>query len=376
MLGAMAVPLLDLTRNDPKLQQEIEAAALAVLRSGRFILGPEVEGLEHELATYLGARHVIALSSGTDALLVALMGLGVGPGDEVAVPVYSFFATAGAVSRLGARPVFVDIEPAWKNIDPAALARALERHKKVKAVIPVHLFGAPADMAGLRKVLEPRGIPMIEDAAQAIGTRTEGRMAGTFGLAGAFSTFPSKNLGGPGDGGFLSTNDADFAHRIRQLRNHGQSNAYRHERIGGNFRMDALQAAILRVKLRHLEEFTNRRRENANRYRMLFANAGLGEDVAVPQDVGDRHTYHQFVLHLAPEQRDAVRAALTQQGIGCAVYYPLPFHLQPCWQGLGYREGDFPVAEAAAKSNLALPIYPELRGDEQRAVVSALADAL
>jgi dTDP-4-amino-4,6-dideoxygalactose transaminase len=378
MLGAaMAVPLLDLTRNDPAFQQELEAAALGVLRSGRFILGPEVEGLEQELATYLGSRHVIALSSGTDALLVALMALGIGPGDEVAVPVYSFFATAGVVSRLNARPVFVDVEPEWKNIDPKALEHVLQRHTKIKAVIPVHLYGAPAAMTALQRLCSARNVPMIEDAAQAIGTRCWGPMAGTIGLAGAFSTFPSKNLGGPGDGGFLCTNDSDFAHRVRQLRNHGQSDAYRHERVGGNFRMDALQAAILRVQLRRLEQLTTKRRENANRYRIVFANAGLGEDVQLPQDVGDRHTYHQFVVHFEDEpRRDAVRAALVQKQIGCSVYYPLPFHKQPCWQNLGYQDGDFPVAEAAANTNLALPIFPGLTGDEQRAVVDAIAQVL
>jgi dTDP-4-amino-4,6-dideoxygalactose transaminase len=370
------VPLLDLTRQYKLLQAELEAAALGVLRSGKYILGDEVSSLEKELAAYLGCAQVVGLSSGTDALLAPLMALGVQPGDEVVVPVYSFFATAGVVSRLGATPVFVDVEPVWHNLDPQALGKALERHRRVKAIVPVHLYGAPCDMAAITALGKARGIPIVEDACQAIGTRIGGRMAGTLGLCGAFSTFPSKNLGGPGDGGFLATDDEGFAARIRQLRMHGQSDAYRHESVGGNFRLDALQAAILRVKLRHLESWTRSRREHAARYRELFAAAGLERDVRLPADVADRHTYHQYVVQLPPARRDAVRQALAERGIGCAVYYPLPFHLQPCWRGLGGREGQFPVAEAAAKSNLALPIFPELTDGEQQQVVAAIAAAL
>lgn len=376
----MAIPILDLTRQHATIGPELEAAALRVLRSGRFILGPEVDELERELADFTGAGSCVALSSGTDALLAPLMALGVGPGDAVLVPVYSFFATAGVVSRLGAKPVFVDVDPVWNCIDPQAAARAIERQPEIKAVIPVHLYGAPAPMAALQTACAPRSIAIVEDAAQAIGTRIGSQLAGTLGLCGAFSTFPTKNLGGAGDGGFLTTNDAEFGTKIRQLRNHGQSDLYRHETVGGNFRMDALQAAILRVKLPHLEAWNDARRANAQRYRDLFATNGLSDLVRLPQPVGsgtrDAHSYHQFVIHIEGGRRDAVRAHLTSRSIGCAVYYPLPFHLQPCWRGLGYREGAFPVAEAAAQTNLALPIYPELRADEQQQVVAAIAEAL
>jgi dTDP-4-amino-4,6-dideoxygalactose transaminase len=372
----MTIPILDLTRQYAAIGPELEAAALRVLRSGRYILGPEVEQLEAELAAQIGVADCVACSSGTDALLAPLMALGVGPGDAVIVPVYSFFATAGVVTRLGARPLFVDVDPNDHCIDPAGVARALAREPRVRAMIPVHLFGAPAPIGALRELAAARDVPIVEDAAQAIGTRAGGAQAGALGKCGAFSTFPTKNLGGCGDGGFITTREPEFGKLLRQLRNHGQSDAYRHERVGGNFRMDALQAALLRVKLRHLTAWNEARRRNAARYRELFAAAGLLDRVRLPGDAGGAHTFHQYVLHLPAASRDLVRARLTEQGIGCAVYYPLPFHLQPCWRGLGHREGEFPVAEAAARSNLALPIYPELRPDEQERVVAAIAQAL
>lgn len=368
----MSIPLLDLTRADAKFQAELEEAVLGVLRSGRFILGPEVDALEQELAEYIGIDHVIGLSSGTDALLAALMALEIGPGDAVAVPVYTFFATAGVVSRLGARPVFVDVEPRHLCMDPKALITVLEQDTAIKAVIPVHLFGAGADMEAILKITEPKGVPVIEDAAQAIGTKIGGHCAGTFGLAGCFSTFPSKNLGGIGDGGFLSTKDADFAEKIRRMRNHGQTGNYEHDFVGGNFRIDALQAAALRVKLRRLEGMTEARRSNAARYAELFAAKGLTDKVQVPEDQ-DRHCYHQYVTHLAVDDRDRVKASLQKQGIGCAVYYPAPLHMQPCFAHLGYGPGAFPIAEDAARRNLALPIYPDLRADELTSVVDAIA---
>ena len=374
--GLMAVPLLDLTRQYQHLQHDLEAAVLGVMRSCRFIHGPEVEGLERELAAYLGCKDVVGLSSGTDALLAPLMALGVGKGDEVLVPVYSFFATAGVVSRLGATPVFVDVEPRFHNLDPVALKAALERHPKAKAVIVVHLFGAPADMPAIRAVVDPRGIPIIEDCAQAIGTRRNGRHVGADGLCSAWSTFPSKNLGGAGDGGFLGTDDVEFGKRIRQLRNHGQSELYFDQTVGGNFRLDALQAAVLRVKLKHVDAFNERRRANAAKYRALVAEAGIEKFVQLPEDVADRHTYHQFVTHLRGVDRDTVKQHLTERGVGCAVYYPLPFHLQPCFADLGWRKGEFPVAEAASKTNLALPIFPELTDAEIHEVVRVLAEAV
>lgn len=372
----MAVPLFDLTRQYQHIGAELEAATLAVMRSGRFVLGPEVEAFEREVAEYIGAAHVVGLASGTDALLAAMMALGIGPGDKVLLPVYSFFATAGTVARLGARPVFVDIDPVFGNLDPEALQSALEAEGPVRAAIFVHLFGAGAGITPVAELLAEAGIPLIEDAAQAIGTRVNGRFAGTVGLCGCFSTFPTKNLGGAGDGGFLSTDDDDLAQTIRQLRNHGQSDAYRHESIGGNFRLDALQAAVLRVKLRHLEGWTAKRRAHAARYRELFADRLPDRGVELPTDIADRHTYHQFVIHLDAERRDPVRTALRERNIGCNVYYPLPFHLQPCFSDLGHGAGAFPVAERKSHTNLALPIFPELRSEELEQVVEAIGDAL
>lgn len=371
----MPVPLLDLTRQYTQLQGDIEAAALRVLRSGRYILGPENTGLEQELSRYVGVAHTVAISSGTDALLAALMALEIGPGDAVAMPVYTFFATAGVVARLGARPVFVDVEPRFLTIDPDGLEAALECHPDIKAVIVVHLFGAMTDMLSLQGLLEPRGIPIVEDACQAIGSKLGDTQAGAFGVCGCFSTFPSKNLGGPGDGGFLTTDDDAFATRVRQLRNHGQSDLYRHERVGGNFRLDELQCAILRVKLQHLDAMNGARRRNAARYRELFGERGLLEVVRLPEDQPG-HTYHQYVTHLHGVERDAVRKNLIDRGIGCAVYYPIPLHEQPCFGNLGYELGTFPVAEHAARSNLALPIYPELTDAEAREVVSAVSAAV
>jgi dTDP-4-amino-4,6-dideoxygalactose transaminase len=370
----MPVPLLDLVRQHRALQADIEGAVLDVLRSGRYILGPVVEELERELAAYLGARHVVGYSSGTDALLAPLMDLGVGPGDQVAMPVYSFFATAGVVARLGAEPLFVDVEPEHLNLDPRALGRALAGSRRVKAVIMVHLFGAAADMRGI--MAAANGLPVIEDACQAIGTRHDGRMAGTTGLVGCFSTFPSKNLGGAGDGGFLCTDDEGFATRMRQSRNHGQTAAYEHAFVGGNFRLDALQAAVLRVKLRHLERFIELRRRNAARYRELFAAAGLLDEVIPPADQPDRHAYHQYVIRLRTRDRDRVAERLQAAGVGHAVYYRLPLHLQPCFAEVGCRPGDFPVAERAAATSLALPIFPELTDAEAEEVVAALAAAV
>ena len=371
----MAVPLLDLTRQYRALQNDIEGAALRSLRSGRYILGPENAGLEQEISKYVGVGHTLAISSGTDALLAALMALGIGPGDAVALPVYTFFASAGVVARLGATPVFVDVEPRFLTLDPRALEVALGKHKNIKAVMVVHLYGAASDMAALQKITKPLGIPLIEDACQAIGTRVGTQMAGAIGLCGAFSTFPSKNLGGPGDGGFLTTNDAAFATRCKQLRNHGQSDTYKHDRVGGNFRLDELQCAVLRVKLQHLDAFNDKRRANATRYRGLAVEKGLGDRVRLPEDQPG-HTYHQYVTHLQGVDRDSVRKKLTDAGIGCAVYYPIPLHEQPCFASLGYKKGQFPVAEQAARTNLALPIFPELTEAEAVEVFDALAVAV
>lgn len=363
--------MIDLCRDKAQLA-EIEAVVARVVRSGQYILGPEVENFERELCEYLGCRHAVSMSSGTDALLAPLMALGIGPGDEVLLPTYSFFATAGVVARTGARPVFVDVEPTFLTIDPQRLEDALKRARQPRAVMAVHLFGAPFDVRAVRDVCRRFSLPLIEDAAQAIGTRVDGRMCGTDGLCAGWSTFPTKNMGGIGDGGFLTTDDDSFAQQIRLLRNHGQAEQYRHNVIGGNFRMDAVQAAALRVKLRGMEDVTRTRRDNADTYRRLFEEASV-PGVTLPTDVPDRHAYHQFVIRVPAERRAGLLAHMRQHGVGCAVYYPIPFHLQPCFESLGGKHGDFPVAERAAEESLALPIFQGLTEGEQIEVVGTLA---
>lgn len=367
--------MIDLCRDKAQIAQ-IEAVVSNVVRSGQYILGPEVERFEQELCDYLGCAHALTMSSGTDALLAPLMALGIGPGDEVLLPTYSFFATAGVVARTGATPVFVDVEDEFLCLDPQRLEDALSRCRQPKAVMAVHLFGAPFDVESILSICRRKGLPLIEDAAQAIGTKRDGKMCGGDGLCAGWSTFPTKNLGGIGDGGFLTTNDRDFYEKCRLLRNHGQAELYKHHLIGGNFRMDAIQAAALRVRLRDIEKVTELRRENAARYRRLFADAGLLDMVRLPTEVADRHAYHQFVLRLPAEQRDPLLQHLRSQGIGSAVYYPIPFHLQPCFAYLGGKAGDFPVAERAAASSLALPIFQGLTEGEQIEVVGAIAKFL
>ncbi len=366
----MAVPLLDLQAQYRPLRDEILAAMARVADSQRFIGGPEVDALERELADDLGVAHAVGLSSGTDALLVALMALGIGPGDEVITPTFSFFATAGCVTRLGATPRFVDIDPVTLNLDPAAAVAAITA--QTKAIIPVHLYGQCADMDPILEEAGRCGIPVIEDAAQAIGATYKGRQAGTMGTAGCFSFFPSKNLGAFGDAGLFTTNDAALAAEARLLRNHGAEPKYLHRRIGGNFRLDALQAAILRVKRPHLGAWSDARRRNADRYDRLFAERGAA--VGLPARAADRHhIFNQYVVRI--DQRDEVRRELDAHGIGTEIYYPVPFHLQECFAPLGYRERDFPLAEAAAADVLALPIYGELTEAQQEEVVAALCRA-
>lgn len=364
----VTVPLLDLQAQYAPLRQALLDAMTRVCDSQRFIGGPEVEGLERELSAALGTPHAIGMSSGTDALVAALMALEIGPGDEVITPTYSFFATAGAVARLGARPVLVDIDPGTFNLDPAATIEAIT--PRTKAVIPVHLFGQSADLEPILAATAPRGIAVIEDAAQAIGAEYHGRPVGNWGAIGCFSFFPSKNLGAFGDGGLVTSTDAALAHKLRLIRNHGMEPKYYHHLVGANFRIDALQAAVLRVKLPHLPAWSEARRANAARYRARFGDAGLSE-VTLPVEAPDRtHIYNQFVIR-APD-RDRLRAHLDTAGIGTEVYYPVPFHLQTCFAGLGYKAGAFPVAEAAARQSLALPIYPELTEAQQAAVVGAI----
>jgi dTDP-4-amino-4,6-dideoxygalactose transaminase len=367
----MPVSLLDLQGQYGPLREELLAAIARVCDSQRFIGGPEVEGFEREIAAYIGVDHAVGLSSGTDALLVALMALGVGPGHEVITPTFSFFATAGCVSRLGATPVLVDIDPVTYNMDPVAAAAAIT--PRTRAIIPVHLYGQCAEMDPVLEAAARRGIAVIEDAAQAIGATYKGRGAGSMGKAGCFSFFPSKNLGAFGDAGLLTTDDEALAHEIRLLRNHGAEPKYFHKRVGGNFRLDALQAAVLRVKLPHLGRWTAMRRTNADRYDALFAEAAV--PVTVPfRAAGRDHIFNQYVIRVP--RRDAVRARLDASGIGTEIYYPVPFHLQECFTPLGYKAGDFPAAEAAAAETLALPIYGELTEAQQRDVVSAIANAV
>jgi dTDP-4-amino-4,6-dideoxygalactose transaminase len=371
MKTRVTVPLLDLDAQYRPIRDEILAAIARVCDSQRFILGPEVETLERELARSIGADHAITVSSGTDAILAVLMALGIGPGDEVITPTFSFFATAGCVARVGATPRFVDIDPVTYNVDPEAVRRAVT--PRTKAIIPVHLYGQMADMAALMDVAGP--IPVIEDACQAIGAERLRRSAGTVGAAGCFSFFPSKNLGAFGDGGLVTTNDGALAQEIRLLRNHGAEPKYFHKRIGGNFRMDALQAAVLRVKLPYLPAWTEARRANARRYDELFDKAGLSGRVVCPTELPDcRHIFNQYVVRVP--HRDRVRAYLAEHGIGTEIYYPVPFHLQECFASSGHRRGDFPHAEAAADSTLALPIYGELTPEQQEAVVSTIGEAL
>jgi dTDP-4-amino-4,6-dideoxygalactose transaminase len=366
------VPLLDLEAQYLPLRDEILAAITRVCDSQRFIMGPEVEGLERELASYLEVPEAIAVSSGTDALLAAFMVLGLGPGDEVVTSTYSFFATAGCVARVGATPVLVDIDPATFNLDPAGVRAAVT--PRTRAIVPVHLYGLCADMDPIMDVARARGIPVIEDAAQAIGATYKGRQAGSIGTLGCFSFFPSKNLGAFGDGGLITTSDRALAKEVRLVRNHGAEPKYFHKRVGANFRLDALQAAVLRVKLPHLARWTAMRQANAARYDALITAAGLSGRITLPFAPADRrHIFNQYIVRVP--HRDRVRAFLSDRGIGTEIYYPVPFHLQECFSSLGHTRGDFPHAEAAADSTLALPIYGELTADQQAAVVSALADA-
>ena len=368
----MKVPLLDLKAQYETLAPDIDAAVRSVFDSQHFILGPEVQQLEQEIAAYCSSQFAIGCASGSDAILLALMAHGVGPGDEVVTTPFTFFATAGCVVRLGAKPVFVDIDESTFNLDPAQFESAVT--ERTRAVIPVHLFGQCAAMDAINEVADRRGIAVIEDAAQAIGAEYCGIRAGSIGSVSAFSFYPSKNLGGAGDGGMLTTNDPEIARKLRILRSHGAANKYYHEWVGINSRLDALQAAILRVKLRHLDSWTQARRANAERYREYFQKAGLVTDglVKLPREAeGNLHVYNQFVIRV--DGRDALKSFLAERGVGTEIYYPLPLHLQVCFSGLGYTEGDMPESERASKESLAIPIYPEIGETAQRYVVDTIA---
>ncbi|MBK9216299.1 MAG: DegT/DnrJ/EryC1/StrS family aminotransferase [Chloracidobacterium sp.] len=368
----MNIPLLDLSEQNASLRPEIEAALGRVLDTNGFILGDEVASLEDELANYCGVKHAIGCASGSDAILLAFIALDIGPGDEVITTPYSFFATVSSITRLGATPVFVDIEAGTYNLDTSQIEAKIT--PRTKAIEPVHLYGQCADMAALGEIAARHQIPIVEDAAQAIGAEEHGRLAGSLSDVGCFSFYPSKNLGGMGDGGFLTTDDDLLAAKLRALRIHGAEEKYYHKYVGLNSRLDGFQGAVLRVKLPHLDRWTARRRKNAEAYRQLFVDRGLTEHIVLPFERSDaKHIYNQFVIRV-PGCRDGLREHLTANRIGTDIYYPIPLHLQECFADLGYREGDLPEAEKAARETLALPIFPELTGEMLSRVADSIAE--
>jgi len=365
------VPLLDLKPQYLCLKDEIDQAILRVVESQRFILGPEVESLENEIAQYCGCMHAVGVSSGTDALLVSLMALNISRGDEVITTPFTFFATVGSILRVGATVVFADIEPETFNIDPSQVKKLIT--SKTKAIMPIHLFGQCADMDRITAIAREQSIPIIEDAAQAIGSEFKGRRAGGIGTLGCFSFYPSKNLGAFGDAGIVTCNDAGIAEKLRILRNQGTEHKYHHKLLGGNFRLDAVQAAVLRVKLKNLEAWTAKRRTNAAFYTERLRDLGLaGSEVIPPPIIHERHVFNQYVIRA--RNRDGLRDFLSENGIGTEIYYPEPMHLQGCFENGSYGEGDFPVTEEACRSTLALPIFPELSENQQNYVVSKIKE--
>ena len=391
----MKIPLLDLKAQYLAIKPELDRAIAEVMESQHFILGPQVQECEKAIAEYSRCAHAVGVSSGSDALLMCLMAEGIGPGDEVITTPYTFFATAGAVARVGARLVFVDIEPVSYNLDASLIAARIT--PKTRAIIPVHLYGQMADMDGVLRVAESHKLVVIEDAAQAIGAERGGRRAGSMGHYGCFSFFPSKNLGAAGDGGMIVTNDAQRAENLARLRSHGSKPKYYHKVVGGNFRLDTLQAAVVRAKLKHLDAWTLARQRNAQRYDQLFAASGLavadssqhsgngstgqgkplgnGEpELFLPKVAADRHIFNQYVIRTP--RRDQLKAALQEKGVSTEIYYPVPMHLQECFSSLGYRPGAFPQSESAAKETLALPIYPELNDQQAEYVVQCIRDFL
>ena len=378
-MSSVNIPLLDLVRQTAAIRPELDAAIARVLAHGRFILGPEVQALEERIAAYCGTRFAVACASGSDAILLPLMALGVRPGDRVVTTPFTFFATAGSVAHLGATPVFVDIDPETYNLDPARLrdylaSRSPAEIARIKAILPVHLFGQCAEMAEILAAAAPYGIPVIEDAAQALGAEYEGAKAGSLGWCGTFSFFPSKNLGAMGDGGIVTTNDAALAEKLLMLRGHGASSTYIHPVVGINSRLDTLQAAVLLVKLRYLDEWTERRRAHAAAYCSHIGAHLRGLAVPPAELPGRRHIYNQFTIRIP--HRDPVRQALASLGVASAVYYPVPLHLQECFAHLGYRAGDLPHAETASREVLSLPIEPGLSPADIETVARCLAEAL
>ena len=372
----MKVPLLDLKKQYQSIKEEILKVTEEIFESQYFILGPRVEALEKDITGYCSSKHALGVSSGTDALLISLMAAYINAQQTVITTPYTFFATAGSIFRTGARPIFVDIDPDTYNMSPQSLERAIDSMTdqelaSLKAVIPVHLYGQCADMNPILKIAKEYNLVVIEDAAQAIGAEYRGRRAGSMGNFGCFSFFPSKNLGAFGDGGMVITDSDELYDKLRVLRVHGSHPKYYHKLVGGNFRLDAFQAAVVSVKLRHLDKWTQSRQENARKYRELFANAGIDDVIKLPVEKEERHIYNQFVICVR-DKRDDLRRFLNDAGIGTEIYYPVPMHLQECFLDLGYEKGDFPVAEYSALHTLALPIYPELSDDQMAFVVEQI----
>ncbi len=371
---APQVPLLDVNRGNAMLRSDILAALTRVVDSGRFLNGPEVKDLETQIARVAGTDHAISCASGSDALLLAMMALGIGPGDEVIVPSFTFFATASAVWRVGAKPVFVDIDPTNYLIDPRRVSLAVT--PRTKAIIPVHLFGQCADMEAINSIARHHELYVVEDVAQAIGAKFNHHPAGSMGHIGCFSFYPTKNLGGFGDGGMLTTRDARLAERLRLFANHGMNPRYYHQVVGINSRLDTLQAAVLLVKLQRLEEWTVARRQNARRYRDLLLAANLGASVVIPNEQeGYDHVWNQFTVRFTGNRRDEIKKELAAVGVGSETYYPVPLHLQECFQTLGWRPGSLPETERAAEEVLSLPIFPELTPIELETVVAQVTRA-
>jgi dTDP-4-amino-4,6-dideoxygalactose transaminase len=370
--ASAAVPMLDVTRENTRLGEEIVEALAEVCRSGAFVHGPACGKLEKAVAEYCGVEHAIGCASGSDALLLPLMALGIGPGDEVILPSFTFFATAGAVWRLGATPVFVDIDAKTFNLDPSQVMGRLT--KRTKAIIPVHLFGQCAAMDEIRAIASAaRGVPIIEDACQAIGAEYQGKRAGSLGTMGALSFYPTKNLGGFGDGGMITTNDGELAAKLRVLRDHGQQPRYYHHYVGVNSRLDTLQAAVLAVKLPHLDAWAGAREQHAARYAAELAKRGLGREIVCPPvDKNCRHVWNQYTIRVAGGRRNALQQHLAERKVGAAIYYPVPLHLQKCFAALDYREGSLPRTEQACREVLSLPVYQELTAGEQGTVIDAI----
>jgi dTDP-4-amino-4,6-dideoxygalactose transaminase len=388
----MNVPLLDLKAQYLAIKTEVDAAIAEVMESQHFILGPSVQKCEAAIAKYSQCAHAVGVSSGTDALLICLMAEGIGPGDEVITTPYTFFATAGSIARVGAKPVFVDIDPATYNLDPAQIEAKVT--SRTRAIIPVHLYGQMADMEAVMKIATARGLTVIEDAAQAIGAERGGRRAGSIGHYGCLSFFPSKNLGAAGDGGMVVTNDPRRAEQLTLLRAHGSKPKYFHKVIGGNFRLDAIQAAVVSAKLPHLDAWTTARQQNAARYTRFFGESGLNvtdssvaaadhsakrgagatAQLILPAPSAHRHIFNQHVIRVS--ERDRLKTALEAKGVSTEIYYPVPMHLQECFSSLAYRSGAFPESESAAKETLALPIYPELGEEQARYVVQCVREVL